>query len=223
VSSPLADLAKQTLPSREFGVIPNGVDTRVFHPATEGDARDDSTIRLITVAQLIERKGIQHLIEAIAGMPAGTRARLQADVYGSGPYESVLREQIDKAGLQGTMTLKGLADEEVLAPELRAADIFVLPTQQEGLPLALMEAMASGLPCLTTPVGDIPQVLQGELAEMLVPPAQPEALRAALEALIDAPERRRALGAACRVAAEAYDWASIWSRYAAHVSAIREN
>ncbi len=223
VSGPLAELARQTLPTREFGVIPNGVDTRVFHPAPEGSSRGDNTIRLITVAQLIERKGIQHLIEAMAGMPAETRARLQADVYGSGPYETVLRERIEQAGLQDTMTLKGLADEEVLAPELRAADIFVLPTQQEGLPLALMEAMASGLPCLTTPVGDIPQVLQGELAELLVPPAQPEKLRAALETLIDAPERRRTLGAACRVAAEAYDWSIIWSRYAAYVSALREN
>ncbi|MBT3194423.1 MAG: glycosyltransferase, partial [Verrucomicrobia bacterium] len=220
VSTPLAELARKTLPSGAFTVIPNGVDTGLFQTDEAPPHPGNDTIHLITVAQLIERKGIQHLIEAIASLPVEMRTRIRADVYGSGPFAASLEKQIQEAGVQEQIALRGLLEDKDLCAKLKAADIFVLPTQQEGLPLALLEGMASGLPCVTTPVGDIPKVMQGELEALLVPPANSDALRDKLQSLIADPERRHHLGAACHTAAQAYDWSAIWKQYEKHTETM---
>src|SRR6185437_6401666 len=85
------------------------------------------------------------------------------------------------------------------APDILAAgDLFVMPSLSEGLPLALVEAMATGLAIVASDVGGIPEVVERDREALLVPSASPIALAAAIRALLDDPERRSALGAAAQ-------------------------
>jgi len=85
---------------------------------------------------------------------------------------------------------------------LRGADLFVLPSRREGLPMAILEAMASGVPIVATRVGGVPEIIEDGEDGVLVPPEDPGALAAALGGLLDHPDRRAAMGIAARRKAE---------------------
>ena len=100
-----------------------------------------------------------------------------------------------------------------VAPYLQAADLFVLPSAAEGLSNALLEAMATGLPCVATAVGGAPEVVTGGETGLLVPPGEPERLLEAVVALMADAERRAELGRGARRTVE--------TRYALSVVAAR--
>lgn len=212
VSRPLRELATQTWPVGTIDVISNGVDVEQFHPAVAA-AGEETVIRtepeFVTVAQWIEGKGIQYLLEAMA-RGAG---RGHLTLYGSGPFGETLKAQVQTLGLGARVTFAGLIPNEELAGVLRRADGFVLPSLHEGLPLSILEAMASGLPVLTTRVGGIPDLIVDGQNGLLIPPADVTALAAAWDRLTtDAPLRAR-LGVAARRTADACSWEKIWEQY----------
>lgn len=212
VSEELKALTSRTLPNKPIDVIPNGVDIEVFSPRIT-DSRDSDKLAVLVVAQLIERKGIQFLIEALSSLDEEDRKRFHVDIYGSGPYESTLKTLAASAGLAELIRFRGLAAHEELPKVLRAADLFVQPTLQEGLPLALLEAMASGLAIVTTPVGGIPCAVTNGQSGLLVSPADAPALAHALKTLINDPALRAKLQAGAREAALPYGWPSVWGKH----------
>ena len=212
VSSPLAALARRTWRNGRVSVIPNGVDTSVFCPATR---EPSDKLRVVVLAQLIERKGIQHLLQALGELPVDTVKRCSVRVHGTGPYRDRLERLTKEAGLKDVVSFPGLLEAGKTPEALRDADIFVLPSLQEGLPLALLEAMASGLPVIATRVGDVPGVVRNGVNGLLVPTADSAAIRHALMHLTEDAPRRATLGAAARRTAETYDWARIWKQHAA--------
>ena len=121
-------------------------------------------------------------------------------IVGEGPDRPRLEEEIEALGLSGRVRLAG---ERRDVPELlAAADVFVLPSASEGLPVSVLEAMAAGLPVIASRVGGVPeQVSDGETG-LLVEPGDPSDLTAALDRLIADPSLRRRLGAAGRARAE---------------------
>jgi glycosyltransferase involved in cell wall biosynthesis len=211
VSSPLAVLARKTWPHGNVQVIPNGVDTERFRP---GKTRTDEQIRIVVLAQLIRRKGIQYLVQALERLDASTREKCLVDVYGTGPFRTELEKMTQAAGLEEILTFHGLLEGEKTPDTLRNADVFVLPSLQEGMPLALLEAMASGLPAIATSVGDVPSAIEDGNTGLLVPPGDVEALGAALARIVTDQALRQRLGPAARKKAEDYDWKRIWARYA---------
>lgn len=213
VSEGLRDLALQTWPAGRIDVVPNGVDMDLFSPAPTRTPCDPCPVVVCAVARLIEIKGLQHLIDAVAQTPEAVRRRIRLRLCGVGPYENELRRRTQAVGLEAQVTFAGLVPYEQIPGELRAADVFALPSLREGLPLSLLEAMASGLPVVASPVGGIPTVIRDGANGLLVAAGDVAGLRDALVRLAGDPALRTRLGAAARRDAGAWSWSAIWERY----------
>jgi glycosyltransferase involved in cell wall biosynthesis len=129
--------------------------------------RSNGPFRLITVGSLAQLyKGTDILIQAVADC-IGSGADLTLRIVGDGKYRPMLEASADKLGIAGRVTFTGaLPGAQAVKEQLDKADLFVLPSRTEGLPRALIEAMARGLPCIASAVGGIPELL---LSEDLVP------------------------------------------------------
>jgi glycosyltransferase involved in cell wall biosynthesis len=162
------------------------------------------------VSRLSPEKGVDVLLEALAGVAEGRRPFLA--VAGDGP-ERLRLERFARANLGGGFAFLGeLGD---VSPVYRAADIFVLPSRRESAPLALLEAMAHGLPAVAAAVGDVPAMLSGG-AGVTFAPASSDGLGRALVELAAEPARRLEMGAAARAAVERrYDAGRMLDEYGA--------
>jgi glycosyltransferase involved in cell wall biosynthesis len=216
VTEDLGRLAAKTWPEGAVRVIRNGVDTDRFRPHSRtGGKEAGRPLRLVTVAQLIPRKGLQCLVESLRGLCDRPDREWNAVIYGSGPERSALESAVAGAGLSDQVRIEGLIAHDDLPGVLAGADVFVLPSLQEGLPLAVLEAMAAGLPVVATRVGGVPSVIDDGRNGLLVEPADPVQLRAALAKLMEDGGLRVRLGAQARAAAERFSWARAWEEHAA--------
>jgi len=182
--------------------IPTGIDLERFRPGDAAKAREEVGLAaggslLGIVATLRSWKGHRYLFESLAGL-ADRGARLV--VVGDGPQREPLEKLAAELGIAERVRFAG--NQADVAPWMRALDLFCLPSYaNEGVPQALMQAMACGLPVVTTPVGSIGEIVQDGETGRLVPPGDASALGAAIEALLaDAPKRHR-LAARAREAA----------------------
>ncbi|MGO0123314.1 glycosyltransferase family 4 protein [Desulfothermobacter acidiphilus] len=187
-------------------VIPNGIDLTPYSlgalpPAIWSELDLPAGVPLVgTVARLVPQKGLFYLLEALALTPPEIRPMLL--VVGDGPLRQELEEKARVLGLGERVRLVGYQPPEEIPSILRSLDIFVLPSLSEGMPLAVLEAMAAGKPVIATRVGGIPEaVLEGETG-YLVPPGDSQALALALEKLLRSPDKARSMGAAGRRRAE---------------------
>jgi len=214
VSHSLKQLAQSSWPDGKIDAIPNGVDFARFQ-SLEKRARQVSNDwkNVVVIAQLIERKGIQHLLRALSLMRVSDLGKMQVSIYGTGPYESRLKSMSKEMKLDTWVTFHGLAPYQSVPDILANADVFVLPTLQEAMPLTLMEAMASGCPIVSTEAGGIPAILENGKEGLLVPVADAEKLKDAVLDLLNNPDRAKQLGAAARERARSYDWSLIWKQY----------
>ncbi len=201
VSEAVADgVVAMGVPRARVTVIPNGVDAARFAAALpDREAFDSSRAPLVgSVGCLAPRKDYGTLVEALA-LLAGRGVRFQAALVGEGPERGALEARLAALGLAGRVRLLGeRADVERL---LAAMDVFVLSSREEGIPNALLEAMAAGRPSVATAVGGTPEILRDGETGWLVPPGAPGALAAALEEALTRPEEARRRGAAAREAA----------------------
>lgn len=191
--------------------VPNFVDGSTFDGATR-PARD--TVTALFVGRVGPQKGTDVLLAAL-GRARQRAPALRAVFVGQGEtpqaYAEVARHPLVR---EGTVRLAGALGPE-RAREYQEADFFVLPTRADSLPLAILEAMAAGLPVIASDVGAIRWALGEERCGIVVPPGDEEALAAALERLALEPETRTSLGAGgrrrqqelfdSRHAAEAFD------------------
>lgn len=156
-------------------------------------------LRVLFMGWLDRAKGIFELLaaarmlHAMPGMPDFT-----LHFAGGGAHADALRTEAGADIRSGEVVMHGWVGGEEKTALLRAADVFVLPSYGEGMPNSMIEAMATGLPVVVTPVGGIPDVIVDGENGILVPPRDAARLRAALAGLLDSPERRAALGAAAR-------------------------
>jgi glycosyltransferase involved in cell wall biosynthesis len=175
--------------------IYNGVDLSRFHPPDPGSG----TPAIVSIGRLIEKKGFADLINACA-LLTSRRRRFTCEIIGEGPLEETLRAQIASADVGGCVRLAGPQTQTEIALRLAHATIFVLPCTREAdggmdnLPTVIMEAMAAGLPVISTALGGIPEMVEHEVNGELVPERDPAAICAALERLISDPERARRFG-----------------------------
>lgn len=177
-------------------------------PALEGSQAANGPFRLVTAARFVEKKGHGDALEAMKLLQeSSVEARL--DLAGDGPLESELRRRASEIGVEGTVSFLGRVSHDRLLADMAAGrwDAMVLPSivtpsgQLEGIPVSLIEAMASGLPVIGTAAGGVPELL-AHGAGLLVPPADPAALAAAIEELARDPAGRAALAARGRARIE---------------------
>lgn len=156
---------------------------------------------VVFTGRLIKAKGLLELLEAwpllLREVP---RAHLL--LVGDGTDREALRARARALGVAERVHLAGWVEDVV--PFLWAADAFALPSHTEGMPNGLLEAMATGLPCVATSVGAVPDVLRDGGAGPLVPPRDPRALAPALVAVLEGEAAARRLGAAARARVEAH-------------------
>jgi glycosyltransferase involved in cell wall biosynthesis len=195
-------------------VVGNGVDPVRFRPLDRLEQRArlgvpaDAQV-LISVGGLVERKGFHRVIETLPGLIARHPRLLFLIVGSAGPegdYAAVLKDQAERLGLGERVRLLGHYPPERLAEPLSAADLFVLATSNEGWANVFLEAMACGLPVVTTAVGGNREVVCDPALGTLVPFGDREALAAALDAGLGACLRGDWDRAAIRRYAEANAW-----------------
>jgi len=134
------------------------------------------------------------LVEAFAQVRADTPLYLL--LVGGGELQDAVREQVAALGLESRVRFLGVRAD--VADILRASDMFVLSSRVEGNPLSVMEAMAAGLPVVSTAVGGVPELVREGETGLLVPSEDAGALARAVQVLVDDPVRRQAMGAAAR-------------------------
>jgi glycosyltransferase involved in cell wall biosynthesis len=210
LSNALADTARKTAPHLDIDVIPNGIDTEQFSPPERRSSR--SSIRLITVARLLERKGIQTILEACA---KPTQLPVMLQIVGTGPYEAELRAMVDWLGLGDRVEFLGYVPNEELPRYYRKSDIFVLPSETESFGLVFAEAMSCGLPIAASDVGGIPETVRDGVDGLLCPPGDPAKLRENIVQLMSSSETRKEISDSQRQRIlEHYPWEHIAARYA---------
>lgn len=181
-------------------------------------------LTVLSLGRLGQRKGTYDLIEAVALLPGEVRARVRLILAGDGDVAKV-RSMVAARGLDDIIDVVGWVDPATRDGLLGRADIFVLPSYDEGLPMAILEAMAHGVVPLATPVGGIPDAVTDDVDGLLVRPGKPAELAAALQRLTDDAELRGRLGEAARKRAQTFDiagWraqlAVLWLRLASRRS-----
>ncbi len=187
--------------------VPYGVDVGLFRPRpSEGTERDAMRRRLgvssaqtlvVAVGRLVEKKGFVHLIDALGDAP-----NLHAAIVGDGDLQGDLFSRA--ASVRASVTLAGRFSRAETAEALNCADIVAVPSvidsrgNVDGLPNALLEAMAVGRPIVASRVAGIPDVVADGVEGVLVPPGDAKALRHALQRLADDSGRRSLLGGNAR-------------------------
>jgi glycosyltransferase involved in cell wall biosynthesis len=180
-------------------LLRTGVDPELFKP----NGRPRGSSRVLTVARLVPGKGIDVLLGALARLNGGGLA-VEADVVGDGPDRERLAGRIRELGLDGRVRLHGPASQERVRELLAGATVFCLPSFSEGVPVVLMEAMASGVPVVATRITGVPELVEEERSGVLVPPGRADLLADALERVLRAtPAERDEMGAAGRARVEA--------------------
>ncbi len=209
-SNGLADLARSAAPRIPVQVLPNGVDTRRYRPKPEDDRerrepRDEgpSGLRLLFVGRIVHQKGLDLLFEALAAQPED----VTVDIIGDGPERDTLVRQAERLGLSHRVRFLGWLDRDLLPAHFQAADAFVFPSREEGMPNAVLEAMACGLPVIATDVRGMAEVVVTGESGWLVPLEDHGALVAALTQCRTDPNLRHRRGAEGRRRAEAvFGW-----------------
>ena len=206
--------------------LPHGVDTERFRPASDDERRalrfgyglPEPAVIATYTGRLLRGKGLETLVDAFAPI-AAEEPRAHLMIVGSGEGQSIsvepeLRESVRQRGLGERVTFTGRVDD--VAERLRASDLFVFPSEFEGLGISLVEAAACGLPAIGARTGGIVDVIEEGASGLLVPPRDAAALASALRALVADPERRREMGRRAReVARDRFDLEDSVSRYVA--------
>jgi colanic acid/amylovoran biosynthesis glycosyltransferase len=177
-------------------VVHCGVDTDALAPRAAGG---DGSARIVCVGRLVPVKGQLLLLEALATLGPDVRLTL----VGGGPMQAELEAAARRLGIEERVEIAGALGHPEVLERMRDADVFCLPSFAEGVPMVLMEAMALGVPVLTTRVMGIPELVHDGVSGLLVAPGSREDLIAGLRRLLDDGALRDALGAAGRRRVEA--------------------
>jgi glycosyltransferase involved in cell wall biosynthesis len=183
-------------------VIHCGVDLSEFGAAERDGSR--AAPEILTVGRVVPVKGQALLIEALADLAArGVQATLT--IVGDGPQLEDLRALADRLGVADEVSFEGAVAQDAVRAYYERADVFALPSFAEGLPVVLIEAMATGLPVVASRITGIPELVEDGVSGRLVVPGRRDQLTDSLAAIVgETHDRRRAMGRAGRdrVAAE---------------------
>jgi glycosyltransferase involved in cell wall biosynthesis len=166
-----------------FRVVPNPVDTELFHPTEHMPGRPR---RVLFVGLLYDAKGLDTLLRAVALL--APRGDFTVEIVGDGPARESYEQLARELGVTGLVAFRGLQSRAEVARRLQEADLFVLTSRFETNGCALVEAQATGLPAVATRVGGIPEVIQ-EATGLLAEPGDPESVAARIGEALDGLDR----------------------------------
>jgi glycosyltransferase involved in cell wall biosynthesis len=206
-----AGLAAGVCTAKRSVVIRNAVDVGAQPSRAPGGG---SPVQIVSVGRLAAPKDFPTLVAAVAQLPKG-RAHLR--IFGDGPLRDELEAQTHALGIDAAVEFAGEVPD--VRPHLVDADVFVLSSLSEGMPVSILEAMAAGLPVVASAVPGLDEVVVDGSTGFLTPPRDAAALAARLGQLVDDPSVRSALGVAGRARAERHFSLPAWRD--AHFSLYR--
>ncbi len=193
-------------------VIYQGIDTATF--AGEPAVLHSSPVRILTVSALKEKKGQDVLLRAFASiLTGGVSAKLT--IVGDGPLRPALEDLARDLSIGDHLVFAGSEPPSAVVARLKEADIFALACRVadngdlDGIPISLMEAMAAGVPVVSTRLSGIPELIEDGVEGCLAEPGDPLSLAAALSCLIEDPEHARAMAARARTKVQRQHEASV--------------
>ena len=185
------------VPEQRLVVLPNAIDCRPFAAVPTVLSHPEAPLRLIYVGRLAREKGLYETLQGLRlAHELGVDARLT--IAGGGPEEPRLRRYAQALGIASRVVFAGPVFGDDKVKLLCGADVMVLPSYSEGLPYALLEAMAAGIPVIATPVGAIPDVMAHGTHGLIVPPRNGKAIAEALLILAGDRDRLSWMSRACR-------------------------
>ncbi len=195
-SSDAANVAKTVGSYARVSVVPNGADTDLFKPATSKPSKT-----IVWVGRLVPEKGLTYLLDAMKKVVA-SHPDAKLLLVGDGNKKQQLENLARRDGLDSKISFLGSLDRAAVARILSAGDVFAFPSLREGMPLALLEAMASGLPVVSSNISGVNGLVTDGVDGILVPPKDSEALANALLMLLSDESLRKKLGQNARKSAE---------------------
>ena len=207
-SNGLRQLANTFDARYEIPIIPNGIDLQAYSSMD----RDWSFPRLLSVGRVVHQKGLDLAMRALGGLKQLT---WEWRIAGDGPQMQILQSLAKELGIADRVQFLGWQSSEQLIESYKQANVFLFPSRHEGMPNAMLEAMASGLPIIATCIAGSEELVLDDKTGYLVPSEDIESLQTALKKLLSDPARREQMGYASRAHAEAnYSWESTARQYA---------
>jgi glycosyltransferase involved in cell wall biosynthesis len=186
-----------SIPGSKVRYLPFGIDTGAFRPPAESVPEKQETIRIFSNRGYFP---VYDNLTLVRGFALAYRKdpTLHLTLKGDGPQEREVRELVTGLGLDPYVTFRKKTDYSEVPKDYREADIFITTSVSDGTPVSVLEAMASGLPCIATSVGGIPEWIEDGVTGILIRPGSAEQAAGAILSLARDPALRKLLGEAAR-------------------------
>ncbi len=211
-SAGLKDLAARNFSAEKISIIPNGVDTEEFQPQPELRPAGKFVITP-GASRLTERKGLNYLIEAVK-LIEKKYPQVELKIMGDGNAKEQLEAQVKELALEERVEFIGRVPREKTTAYYQAASVFVLPSLNEGMSNALLEAISCGLPVIVTDTGGTSELITDGEGGFIVEAKNSEQIAERLSRLIEDEALREKMGAVNRRKAEEMSWTSVAQQYA---------
>lgn len=193
-------------------VIPNIIDLELFHPPSQPPS--GSAFTLVITRNLEPIYGLATAIRAIA-LVRGQVPQIQLKIAGSGPQGAELKRLVSSLGLEKEVVFLGRLDRTEIVDLYHSANGMLNPTRVDNMPNSVLEALACGLPVISTNVGGVPYIVQDEQTALLVAPDNEQEMAQAIVRLSEDGDLRRQLSERGRREVAQYAWAEVWPRWRA--------
>ena len=212
-SDGLRELARETDTDVKMDVIPDGLDLGRFEPVQRDGCPEK--VQVLTIGRLIPRKGFQFLIRALPQIVENAIHNFEIEIVGDGPYHGELLRLSEDLGVASYIRFAGSVPYSELPQKYSNADVFILPSLAEGMPLVVLEAMGTGLPIVASRVQGIDELVVEDVNGALFDAGDVDGLAHSLVKLINAGEGRIEMGKASVKRVKPYDWKHIADAYLA--------
>lgn len=206
----LAKTARESDPTQKFIVIENGVDTQRFAFRRKFNKK---VLTILGIGRLMPRKGYQFVIEALPEVLKNTNQKFEFICVGGGDYMEDLKAMAKKYKVLKYIKFVGQLSYDEIYELYKESDIFVHPSLAEGMPLALLEAVASGLPSITTRIAGNEDLVENNVNGFLIEPEDVEGISASLIKLLNSESLRKRYSLGSVKLAQRFDWKIISKKY----------
>lgn len=192
----------------EISIIPNGVDLELYRT----DSHDNTTPHLLSVGRIVYQKGFDVAMHALSGLKS---LEWEWRIAGDGPQMDFLKILANDLGIADRVHFLGWQSREKLIEQYKWSNLFLFPSRHEGMPNAVLEAMAAGLPVIASRIAGNEELVVDDVTGLLIPAENVEYLRDALRRMINNPPLCEKLGRASRKRMEEhYSWENTARQYA---------
>lgn len=210
-SQELKDLALKTNPKQEIGVIYNGINTNYFKPDLQKKSQEEFII-MPGASRITARKGLRYLIEAVSKL-SKTYPKLKLKLIGDGNEKESLEELVRSLKIEEKVEFVGRVPHEKVLRYYQEASVFVLPSLNEGMSNAMLEALAVGLPILATDTGGSKKVISEGQNGYIIKMKDSDDIVEKLEKILSDQELLRKMGENSRAQAEKMSWENVAKEY----------